>query len=152
MTTVQIVTVMQSGKREVGQTAGRLPRKTRSPHIERRASCCVFFLRERRYAELSYLLPVYLRPTVKNPVCRPFLLARQLLIAYRGFIRLTMHQTGELLEFLKNGLPQTRTPNPANGFFRFSFPTVVGSPWPERRIVSSGRVNSFERIPKTSWR
>lgn len=36
------------------------------------------FLRERRYAELGYLLPFSIGPAVKNPVYRPFLITRLL--------------------------------------------------------------------------
>jgi hypothetical protein len=67
------------------------------------------FPRERRYAELSYLLPVYLRPTVKNPVCRPFLLARQLLIAYCDRDALTMPQVAGSVKFPRIPLAVSHT-------------------------------------------
>ena len=41
------------------------------------------FLRERRYADLGYLLPFYLGPAVKTRCIGPFSLARQLLVDYQ---------------------------------------------------------------------
>ena len=79
------------------------PQKTRSPHNEEADFLLRVFPRERRYAELGYLLPVYFRPTVKNPVCRPFLLARQLLIAYYGPEGATIPQAAGMMIFAACG-------------------------------------------------
>ena len=67
----------------VSSATGFPPQEKQKPHNAEADFLLRVFTRERRNAELSYLLPIYFRPTVKNPVCRPFLLARQLLITYR---------------------------------------------------------------------
>jgi hypothetical protein len=54
------------------------PKKSKKPAQRGGLLVAYFFLSEGRYAELGYQVPFYLGPAVKNPVYRPFLLARQL--------------------------------------------------------------------------
>ena len=47
-----------------------------------------------------------------------------------------------------NDYPIARSPT--KGLSRFSRPTVVGGPWPESNMVSSGSSNRISRIPLAS--